>query len=219
MASIRAGDASAWDTLVSRYQSRLYTLCYRMTGHRELAADVCQDAFLKIIQGLDSYDGRAQLATWMTRITINACLSRLRSEKLRRHTSLDLELTGSSADSTMGGPLWRSVAQIREPEAGEGVDTNEDRARLQWALGQLDPEQRAIILLRDQRGLDYEQIGEVLSIAIGTVKSRLFRARAALREVLERQEKAFLPFRAPGHPGDTSAELSGEVSDPNDSLS
>src|SRR4029077_1267195 len=82
------GDRAAWGELLARYQDRLYAVCLRMVGDRDAAADLTQDAFVKVIQGLDSWDGRSKLSTWMIRVTMNVCLSHLRSEKLGRDASL-----------------------------------------------------------------------------------------------------------------------------------
>lgn len=189
IAAARNGDQSALATLLTRHQARMFGLCYRIVHHREMAADLCQDAMVKIINGLDGYDGRAQFTTWFTRIVINVCLSKLRSEKLRKHASLDAQLGGgaSAAQSDSSTTLSRTIRQSRELTPSSRVEESEERQALLAALSNLDPEQRTILLLRDQRGLDYDEIGDVLGIAVGTVKSRLFRARAALREAAERQ--------------------------------
>jgi RNA polymerase sigma-70 factor, ECF subfamily len=181
VAAIRSGDASAWTDLIERYQVRVFAICFRMVRDRELASDLTQDTFIKVIKGLDSFDERARLSTWLYRVTVNVCLSKLRSEKLRRHASLE-------AMAGAGDPDSRSeirFAQSREPEAELGIEQDEDRLRVVRALGALSDEHRAILTLRDGRGLEYEQIAEVLDIPIGTVRSRLFRARAALRAALE----------------------------------
>ncbi len=178
--AIRAGRAEAWNELVRRYQDRVFTLCLRMVNNdRDLAADLSQDAFLRIIRGLDSFDDRARLSTWVYRVTVNSCLSRLRQEKLRRHPSLN------APQSTNDGPPASSRRQTREPPPGSRVQTVDERERLLGALGVLSDEHRAILILRDSRGLEYEQIAETLDIPVGTVRSRLFRARAALRNELE----------------------------------
>lgn len=187
--AIRSGDQNAWTELLRRYQDRLYTICYRMVHHRELAADLTQDAMVKIIQHLDTYDGRSKLSTWIIRITMNVCLSRLRAERLRRHASLD-ERSGSDGSSENSRPKGdaahsRPSGGILEPEEAESVELRDDRARLTRALDRISPEQRAILILRDGRGLDYDQIADVLGVPGGTVKSRLFRARAALRDAME----------------------------------
>lgn len=183
IAAIREGAPDAMERLIRRYQDRLYSVCLRYVGSRGLAEDLTQDAFVKVIQGLSSYDGRSKLSTWMIRVTMNVCISKLRSEKLRRHASLDAP---ADSDDLSRGSWASNVEQRREPSGGTGVVHHEERRQLLNALGRLDDQQRAILILRDSRGLDYDQIAEVLSIAVGTVKSRLFRARAALREEIER---------------------------------
>jgi RNA polymerase sigma-70 factor, ECF subfamily len=200
---IQGGDQAAWTPLLTRYQDRLFGVCVKMLGNRDLAADVTQDAMIKIIEGLGSFDGRSKLSTWIIRVTMNVCLSKLRSEKLRRHISLDA-LNGYAAGANRGGGRGRggggayyedrsggervgerNRAGEREPEGALRIEREESRRRVAAALLRISPEQRAILVLRDARGLDYEQIAEVLDVPVGTVKSRLFRARAALREAIE----------------------------------
>lgn len=186
--AIRRGNSSAWTALITRYQDRLYSVCVRMVRDRELATDLTQDAFVKIIQGLHTFDARAKLSTWMIRITMNVCLSRLRAEKVRRHASLE-GLAEGPGGSEGEGPRDGGFAQGREPGTEDGVELHEDRSRVLAALRTLDPDQRAVLILSDCHGQSYEQIAEVLGVAIGTVKSRLFRARTALREAVESLEK------------------------------
>jgi len=189
--AIQAGKTQAWSALLTRYQDRLFGVCYKMVGDREMAADLTQDAMVRIIEGLGTYDGRAKLSTWMIRVTMNVCLSKMRSEKLRRHASLD----APSAGSGRGGRDGRSMAEripessTREPDGPTSVQREELRRMVAAALLRLSPEQRSILVLRDSRELDYEQIAEVLDIPVGTVKSRLFRARTALREALELMDR------------------------------
>ena len=184
--AIKRGEGSAWPALIARHQDRLFSTCLRMVHNRDLAADLTQDSFVKIIQGIDSFDGRARLSTWMIRITMNVCLSKLRSEKLRKHASLE----GSQDKNTQSDTgLLGGFEQDREPASGLGVEAHEDQERVLLALRQLDPDQRAVLILSDCRGHSYEQIAEVFGVAVGTVKSRLFRARTALREMVERMEK------------------------------
>jgi RNA polymerase sigma-70 factor, ECF subfamily len=201
---IQEGDQAAWTPLLTRYQDRLFGVCVKMLGNRDMAADVTQDAMIKIIEGLGSFDGRAKLSTWMIRVTMNVCLSKLRSEKLRRHISLDAlnGYAGGSGRGRRGGGgggvggyyedrtagervVDRKSGDEREPEGQLRIEREENRRRVAAALLRISPEQRAILVLRDARGLDYEQIAEVLDVPVGTVKSRLFRARAALREAIE----------------------------------
>lgn len=192
VARIRAGEPGAWQTLVQRHQDRLFAICYRMVGTgpraREIAADLTQDALVKIIQGLPSFSGEAKLTTWMIRVTMNVCLSWQRGQKHRRHASLDAPASGSSA-AVQGGDgaaaTFASLLAGREQTGASRVQHDEFRGHIAQALASIDPEQRALLILRDVRDLDYEHIAQVLEIPIGTVKSRVFRARAALREAYE----------------------------------
>lgn len=181
--AIRRGETSAWKTLLTSYQDRVFALCLGKVGHRELAADLTQDVMVKLLQHLDSYDGRARLSTWVYRITLNVCYSKLRSEKYRRHASLDSGRDRPGADPEPAAEA--GLAQTRELSGVSRVEMEDERRLLLAALARLDEEHRDILLLRDSRGLDYEQIAEVLGVAVGTVKSRLFRARVALREAME----------------------------------
>lgn len=190
VAAIRRGDQSAWADLLTRYQDRLYSLCLRMVGNRDMAQDLAQDSMVKVIEGLATYDGRAALSTWIYRVTMNVCLSKLRSEKYRRHASLDAESSSGDEPHRPHG-TYRSyntgedLSNPKEPEALRRVQAQEERSGVASALLRIPADQRALLLLRDARGLEYEQIAEVLGVPVGTVKSRLFRARAALRDKLE----------------------------------
>lgn len=205
---IRAGDHDAWGELLTREQDRLYSMCLRMVGDRDKASDLTQEAMVRIIQGLDSYDGRSRLSTWMYRVTMNVALSSLRSEKLRSHASLDA-MRGGGEGGRSGTRISSSFEQTREPGAEQAVQEEQRRTTLAEALGRVSPDQRAILILRDARGLEYEQIAAVLEIAIGTVKSRLFRARAALREAIEQETPATIESRT-----DTMKRTRNQTNDP-----
>ncbi len=176
----QAGDSDALQRLLVQHEGRIFAVCLRMVGSRERASDLTQDAFVKIIQGLGTFDGRASFTTWMTRVTMNNCLSHLRKEKLRRHASLNAPAGPEGSDA-----IWQLMADPRELGSGVRVEDEERMLLLDQAIRDLEPEQRAILILRDVRELDYKQIAQVLEVAVGTVKSRLFRARATLRERIE----------------------------------
>lgn len=178
VAAIRRGDSAAWSLLAKRYQHRLYSICVRMVNNREWANDLTQEAFVKVMQGFDTFDEKARLSTWMIRVTMNTCLSALRAKKVRRTARLE-----AVHDARAPGTVPRDADW--EPSGHSRVEHDEERRRLLAALDSIDPEQRAILVLRDGRGMDYDQIAVTLGIPVGTVKSRLFRARAALREKVE----------------------------------
>jgi RNA polymerase sigma-70 factor (ECF subfamily) len=181
---IKAGEKAAWDELLARHADRMFNLCLRMVGSREFAADLAQDAMVKVIEGIGTYDGRARLSTWIHRVTTNVVISKLRAEKHRRHASLE---AGPSGNHEQAPSSLRQSLTTREPAPESNVEVQQQRRRVTAALLKLSPDQRAIIVLRDSQGLDYEQIGDVLGIGVGTVKSRLFRARAALRDAIENE--------------------------------
>lgn len=188
--AIRKGDPGAWDTLINRYQHRLFTVCFRMVRDRDDAAELTQDTFLKAVRAFERFDGRAALSTWLIRIAMNVCLSALRAKKVRKHGSLDTIREESSAR----GAAW-------EPASRDRVEPWDERRLVLWALGELEEEQRAILVLRDCRGLEYDQIAQVLAVPVGTVKSRLFRARAALRTLIEQAREDGPGIKPEARPG------------------
>jgi len=206
VAAIRRGDSGAWGTLAKRYQHRLYSICVRMVGNREWANDLTQEAFVKVMQGFDTFDEKARLSTWMIRVTMNTCLSALRAHKVRKTARLEPVHDARSPGTVPRSEDW-------EPSGPSRVERDEERRRLLAALDQIEPEQRAILILRDGRDLDYDEIAVTLEIPVGTVKSRLFRARTALRDKIEALSRP--PARAgddPDHPdGPGVGEDAGDV--------
>jgi RNA polymerase sigma-70 factor (ECF subfamily) len=188
IARARGGDRAALGELLTAHEGMLFAVCLRTLGNRETARDITQDVLVKAIQSLDSFDGRSRFSTWMTRIAINACLSHLRKQRLRKHASLDsLSAPGSGRGGRAGHSGGRHSQSIPggEPEPGSRIETDETLDCLDRAMAGIDPDQRVLLSLRDVRGLDYSRIADVLGVPVGTVKSRLFRARAALREAME----------------------------------
>jgi RNA polymerase sigma-70 factor (ECF subfamily) len=175
----RRGDAEAIAELLRSYERRIYSVCYRMVRDEHDARDLAQDAMVKMLQGLGSYDGRAKLSTWVIRISLNCCLSHLRKQRLRRHGSIERDWPPGT-----GGPAL-AAGGVGELSPAGGVEQSEMHGILSRALGSLDPQMRAVLVLRDMQELEYSQIAEVLDIPVGTVKSRLFRARTALRTAME----------------------------------
>ncbi len=158
----------------------MFTLCLRLMGDRDVAADMTQETFIKAVQGISSFDQRARLGTWLYRIATNACLSELRT--LRHRTRARGE--GAPHPDGLNPSSPQNQPDLREPEAASRVQREDLRSQLLEGLARVNEEHRAILVLRDVRGLDYGQIASVLGIASGTVRSRLFRARAALRKEL-----------------------------------
>lgn len=169
--------------LLDAYQRRVYSVCYRMVRRPEDAADLTQDVLLKLVENLSTYDGRSKLSTWVIRVAMNACLSHMRRQRTREARSLD-ESASAGSEDTPPQPLSMGLAS-GEPSAADRVEQQRQRTLVLQALESLDAETKAILVLRDTQDMDYQQLAEALEVPIGTVKSRLFRARAALREAIE----------------------------------
>lgn len=169
----RKGDASAFGILVRRYQDRLYPTLLRLTGQADDAQDLLQDAFLQAFRKLRRFHGDSSFYTWLYRIAVNLALS----DRRRRRPVVGWE---SSARGSM--PHVVDPLDLSDPSAP--LEQAELHASVQAALNQLAPDHRAVVVLKDLDGLRYEEIAEILKIPVGTVRSRLHRARLELRERL-----------------------------------
>ncbi len=167
IARSQRGDLEAFDRLVAAHEDRIYHAAFRITGNAEDARDAAQEALLKAFRALPRYRHESAFSTWLHRIAVNASLDLVR----RRPHVPPLPLEEVALPATVGNP---------EPEA----ERSELQRRVHQALGGLAPAHRTIIVLRDLQGLAYEEVAEVLRIPIGTVRSRLSRAREALRVLL-----------------------------------
>jgi len=196
IASIQSGDRSALGPLLKLHEGRLYNVSLRMVSHREDAAEVLQDAMLKIIQNIDKFRGDAKFSTWSTRIVMNQSISHLRKRRVRRAGSL--EAVGSGQDGEDAGAMLRNrLTDQGEPGPSARVEQEEMVEHLRAALARIDEQFRCVIVLRDLEGLDYQQVAEALDVPLGTVKSRLFRARLALRQEMEKLDGRASAAQAP----------------------
>jgi RNA polymerase sigma-70 factor (ECF subfamily) len=168
------GDRSAFGELVRRYQDRLYHTAYRLIGNAEDAQDVVQDSFLNAYQSLHQFKGDARFFTWLYRIAVNAAIS-----MKRKHRAM------LSADLPGGQPLAEPHDESDGHQPGATLERAEDERRLQVALAELSAEHRAVLVLKEIEGQKYEMIADVLGVPIGTVRSRLHRARLELRDRLQ----------------------------------
>jgi len=185
MQRIQEGDRAALGPLLEKHQGRLFNIALRMVSNRDDAAEVTQDAMLKVIQHIDSYRSEAKVTTWMTRIVMNQAISRLRRRKLRDHASLDSARNSPSGDD-QATSLRKVLEDTREPGPEQRVEDKEMTERMLAAIDRLDTDFRAVLVLRDLEDMDYQQMADTLEIKVGTVKSRLFRARLALRQEMQK---------------------------------
>jgi RNA polymerase sigma-70 factor (ECF subfamily) len=173
------GESSAFGVLVRRYQDRLYHTVYRLVGNAEDAQDVVQEAFLNAYQSLDSFKGDALFFTWLYRIAVNTAIS------LKRKQRVVLRIDAGRNGEPGIEPL--DPSEVSRP--GHALEQAEQETRIQRALARLSAEHRAVLVMKDMEGQKYEMMAEVLGVPIGTIRSRLHRARLELREILEQDEQ------------------------------
>lgn len=177
------GDSQAFEDLAVKYQNKIYALSYRYMGNEEDAYDMAQEAFIKAYRSLRSFKGDSSFGTWMYRIATNVCLDELRRRK-RRIIPLSLDEPLATRD---GDEVEKEIADS-SPTADIVYEQKELSQYIQQVLDEMKPDHRATIILRDIMDLTYEEIAQVLDCSIGTVKSRLSRARDALRKKLGDRE-------------------------------
>jgi len=176
VAKAQRGDAAAFGELVNRHQDAVFNGICRMVGQREDAEDLAQEVFVKAFRSIARFEGRSSFYTWVYSIAVNVVISHRRKLGARRHQST------FSLDGGDGRPLDVADQTATPDVASQHHELGE---RIEQAIGQLDDEHRDIVVLRDIEGFDYETIGDMLGCPQGTVKSRLHRARLALREMLK----------------------------------
>jgi RNA polymerase sigma-70 factor, ECF subfamily len=183
---LRARDAGALEILMERHSSRLYRVAFGITRNHAEAEEVVQDVFLTLFRKVDGFDGRAALGTWLYRVATNAALIKRRGKRAELETSLDECLPTFRADGHREGDRAWVVADWSQSPESELL-TGEARKILDEALDRLPEHYRALLVLRDVEELSNEEVAEALGESVSTVKSRLHRARMALREILTRR--------------------------------
>lgn len=180
----KRGDQEAFDTLFRIYEKRVYNLAYRLSGNYDEANDISVDAFVRVFQALKLFRGDANFSTWLFRIVTNVYLDRRKRTRNKQHLSLEeyIELDENSVARQVEDP---------GPTPDLVVEGHERSELLQKAIAALPDYQRTMVVLYHTEGLAYDEIAEVLGLPIGTVKSRLNRARLTLREKLEPLKELF----------------------------
>lgn len=181
----KQGDLSAFDELVHRYEKQVYGFAYRMTGNYDDANDIASEAFVKVFQAIESFRGDANFSTWVFRIVTNLYLDH--RKRTRAHVTVPLDEYVELEESAV-------ARQIEDTAPGplEMVEAGERGQTLEAAINQLPEYQRLMVLLFHSQGKSYEEIAEIMGLPIGTVKSRLSRARLALKEKLEPYRELFI---------------------------
>ncbi|HWI55306.1 MAG TPA: sigma-70 family RNA polymerase sigma factor [Desulfobacteria bacterium] len=185
----RRGDMEAFEQLVARYESRVFTIAYRFTGNYDDASDLAQEAFIRVYRSISSFRGESSLLTWLTRVVTNVCKDELRRRAKQKVVSIE-EMT--------------EKGQVSEPESRqktleEAVLKKEWQEEVQQILNSLTYEHRAVIIMRDVQGYSYEEIAGFLECSLGTVKSRINRARQILKNKLLTRNELLIGQAGHGH--------------------
>ena len=176
------GDLDAFESLVVRHQKRMLNIAFRLVGDYDEACEVVQDAFVSAYKNIGAFRGDAKFTTWLTSITLNLSKNRLKAMRSR------LDPVSYSLDDpvrTDDGELTRDLPS-KEPSALDRLEKQDIRSRVQDCIKALEPEYREVIVLRDMQDFSYDEIGGMLKLREGTVKSRLFRAREAIKDCLKK---------------------------------
>ena len=183
VARLVARDESAFNELVVTYQRRVFALVFRMLGRREEAEDLAQEVFVQVFKAIDQFRGESKLSTWIYRIAVNLCKNRSKYLS-RRHVGRQDDVDAMADRSAFTSAKGVSVGDISRPD--ELVEGMQLEAVVKRAIAQIDPDFRAVLVLRDVEDLSYEEIAAITGLPDGTVKSRIHRGRAQLRALVEK---------------------------------
>ncbi len=177
----RQGDVRAFEELTSGYYTKVYNICARMLNNPDDASEQAQETFIKAFKYIKDFKGNSTFSTWIYRIATNTCLDFIRKNKNKSTLSIEQE---TFEEVTIKDRLYSS-----SPGPEVIAEINEQKAAIKKAMSEMNEKNRVIIVLRDFMGLSYDQISETLETPVGTVKSRISRARSELRELLCRDKE------------------------------
>lgn len=180
--SSQKGDLAAFESLVVRHQKRMLNIAFRLINDYDEACEVVQDAFVSAYKNIRTFRGDSKFTTWLTTITLNLSKNRLKQMRSRQ----------SRVSYTLDDPLWADDSEVtrdppsREPSVLDRLEKQDVQGKVQDCIKALEPEYREVLVLRDMQDFSYGDIGGMLNMREGTVKSRLFRARAAIKDCLKK---------------------------------
>jgi len=183
ISSCKQGDMEAFESLVHKYQKRMFNIAFRIIGDYEDAGEAVQEAFLSAYRGIGKFRGDATFLTWLTAITVNLTKNRLKQVRGRRHHEI------YSLDDPMQTDEGCMAADppSNAPSVQDQLEQHDIRQKVQECISILETDFREVLVLRDMQEFSYEEISSLLKIALGTVKSRLSRARETIRDCLKRK--------------------------------
>jgi RNA polymerase sigma-70 factor (ECF subfamily) len=190
VAALQAGDEAAYERLVRSHAGRMLRVARRLLADEEDARDAVQEAFGAVFRSIGSFAGEARLATWMHRIVVNAALMKLRSRRRRPEEPIDPLLPAFDWDGHRVTPAGSAAAAAAGSAPDAAAERNELRQLVQSAIDRLPERYRTVLVLRDIEDLDTGEVAELLGVGTGVVKTRLHRARQALRTLLDPELRA-----------------------------
>lgn len=181
------GDLQAFETLIVAHEKIVFNVALRMLRHQEDARDISQEVFIKAYRSIANFDLRASFSTWIYRITINTCIDEMRKRKGKHTLSLSQEQEDEDGS-------WKHEIADTDDTPEEALMRSEEQSEILLALNRISEEYKTVFILRDIQGLSYEEIAEITGVALGTVKSRISRARSSIKteilKIWERNGKA-----------------------------
>ena len=186
IARLKERDGRAFDEIVQLYGNKVFSLVYRMLGNRHEAEDVAQEVFITVFKTVDGFRGEAKFSTWLLRIAANQSKNRIKYLSRRPTDGGEVE-DALQLRAGSGTPAPVMQAQIEGPDVL--MEAAELEALMQRAIAALDEEHRLLVILRDVEELSYQEIGEITGLPEGTIKSRLHRARMAIKEELDKHTR------------------------------
>lgn len=183
----KRGDLQAFEELIIDYEQLVYNVIYRMMGNVEDTYDLSQETLIKVYKNIRQFDGKSKFSTWLYRIATNTCLDELRRRKGKDTFSID-----QTIESEDGEIAPQHIDKKENVE--EKILDKEKTQIIQAALDEMNESHRAILVMRDIKNLSYEEISQILDISLGTVKSRISRARQALKKILMQDKEPFKSY-------------------------
>lgn len=177
----KKGSIAAFEELILEYETKIYNIAYRMLHNEEDAKDLSQEIFVKVFENIHKFKGDSKFSTWLYRIATNTCIDELRRRKGKEVYSIDEEV------QTEEGVLTKEYTDTK-PSPEDVVVNKEVSYQIKLAINNLSEEHRTAIILRDLQGFGYNEISQILECSLGTVKSRISRARTQLKELLIKEE-------------------------------
>ncbi|NLJ88062.1 MAG: sigma-70 family RNA polymerase sigma factor [Epulopiscium sp.] len=174
---VKKGSIAAFEELIIEHEGKIYNIAYRFFNNEEDAKDLSQEIFIKVFNKIHRFRGDSSFSTWLYRIAINTCIDELRKRKGKESFSIDEDI------KTDEGTMAREF-QDKDLSPEEIVINKEIASQIQWALNHLSESYKEVVILRDFQGFEYKQISEILGCSLGTVKSRISRARTELKNLL-----------------------------------